>query len=196
MANFERLVRPGFRPATKTLLPFNGETDSRKGQVVRAGTPPGESIPINVEPFEVDDAVPTDSEIRGVVKGMKNGRAGGSGGITAEHIKLWLGGMVEEEEEGKEDTGECWQTFVKLIQLIWETGNIPRQMLWMVVVLLPKGGGDFRGIGLLEPFWKVIEVLIDRKLTDIKLHDCLHGFLAGQGTATAIMEVKLAQQLA
>ena len=27
-------------------------------------------------------------------------------------------------------------------------------------------------------------------------HDCLHGFLAGRGTGTAIMEVKLVQQLA
>ncbi len=28
----------------------------------------------------------------------------------------------------------------------------------------------------------------------IEFHDCLHGFLAGRGTGTATMEVKLAQQ--
>ena len=158
--------------------------------------PPGDPIPINVDPFDLDDSVPDDVAIREVVRGMKNGRAGGSGGITAEHIKLWLAGMVEEEKEGTEKAGDCWRTFVKLIQLIWDTGEIPRQMLWMVVVLLPKGGGDFRGIGLLEPFWKVIEVLIDQRLSVIEFHDCLHGFLAGRGTGTAISEVKLTQQLA
>ena len=56
----------------------------------------------------------------------------------------------------------------------------------MVIVLLPKAGGDYQGIGLLEPLWKVVEVL----------HDCLHGFRAGRGTGRATIEVKLAQQFA
>ena len=30
----------------------------------------------------------------------------------------------------------------------------------------------------------------------LEVHDCLHGFLAGRGTGTAILEVKLAQELA
>ena len=48
--------------------------------------PPGEPIPINVEPFAINDATPTEAEIRAVVKGLKNGRAGGVSGIKAEHI--------------------------------------------------------------------------------------------------------------
>ena len=66
----------------------------------------------------------------------------------------------------------------------------------MTVVLLPKGGGNYRSIGLLEPFWKVIEVLMDQRLEVIKFHDCLHGFLKGRGTGMAAMEAKMAQQLA
>jgi hypothetical protein len=66
----------------------------------------------------------------------------------------------------------------------------------MTVVLLPKGGGDYRGIGLLEPFWKVIEIIMDGRLEVINFHDCLHGFLKGRGTGTATVEAKLAQQLA
>ena len=104
--------------------------------------------------------------------------------------------MIEEEEKGTENAGDVWRLFVRLIQIIWDKGEIPRQMLWMVVVLLPKGGGDFRGIGLLEPFWKVIEVLMDKRLAHIEFHDCLHGFLRGRGTGTATTEVKLTQQLA
>ena len=35
--------------------------------------------------------------------------------------------------------------------------TVPTQMTWMIVVLLPKGGGDYCGIGLLNPIWKVVE---------------------------------------
>ena len=66
----------------------------------------------------------------------------------------------------------------------------------MAVVLLLKGGGDYHGIGLLEPFWKTIEILMDWRLQNIEFHDCLHGFLKGRGTGTATAEAKLAQQLA
>jgi len=34
----------------------------------------------------------------------------------------------------------------------------------MTLVLLPRGGRDYCGIGLLEPFWKVIEIIIDGRL--------------------------------
>ena len=69
-------------------------------------------------------------------------------------------------------------------------------MLWIVVVLLPKGNNNYRGICLLDPLWKVIEVIMDKQLECPEYHDCLHDFLAGPGTRTATLEVKLAQQLA
>ncbi len=66
----------------------------------------------------------------------------------------------------------------------------------MIIILLLKGGGDYRGIGLLDPIWKVVEKVMVAQLSVIKLHDCLHGKLPRRGTGTAIMEVKLQQQLA
>jgi hypothetical protein len=66
----------------------------------------------------------------------------------------------------------------------------------MIIVLLPKGGGDYRGTGLLDPIWKVVEKVMVARLSVIKLHDCLHGGLPCRGTGTAIMEVKLQQHLA
>ena len=158
--------------------------------------PPGAPIPINVDPFDVNDEIPTDGEIREAVKSLRNGRAGGLGGMRAEHLKRWLRDIEEEEQEDKRGRGDKWRVLVQLIQTIWEHGSIPQQMTWMVIVLLPKGGGDYRGIGLLEPLWKVVEVLMDKRFLAIEFHDCLHGFLAGRGTGTATMEVKLAQQLA
>ena len=68
-------------------------------------------------------------------------------------------------------------------------------MLWSIVVLIPKGEGDYRGIGLLEPIWKVLERIMDCRLDAIELHDCLHGCCAHRGTGTGVIEAKLAQQL-
>ncbi len=62
--------------------------------------------------------------------------------------------------------------------------------------MLPKGGGDYRGIGLLEPLWKVVECIMDRQLNALPLHEVLHGCRNGRGMGTAILEAKLAQQLA
>jgi len=68
-------------------------------------------------------------------------------------------------------------------------------LLWSIVALIPKGGGDYRGIGLLEPIWKVLEWIMDCRLDAINLHDCLHGCRAKRGTGTAVVEAKMAQQL-
>ena len=96
--------------------------------------------------------------------------------------------------EGYGGARDMWRLVVKLIHHIWETGEIPRQMLWIIVVLIPKGNsGDFRGIGLLEVLWKVLEKVLDALLSTIELHDALHGFRAGRGCGTGIMEAKLVQ---
>ena len=110
--------------------------------------PPGEPIRINVEPNEVEDACPGDVELRIMVWGLANGRAGGTSGIRAETIKGWLRGVEreEKEEEGNAGAGDAWRTFLKLIERLWETGCIPQQILLMAIVLLPKGGvttGEF-----------------------------------------------------
>jgi hypothetical protein len=65
-----------------------------------------------------------------------------------------------------------------------------------IIFLLPKGGGNYCGIGLLEPFWKVVEKIMVRRLSLIKFHYCLHGGLPKQGTGTTSIEAKLARQLA
>ena len=65
------------------------------------------------------------------------------------------------------------------------------------MVLIPKGATDTRDIVLLETLWKVVEALIYTCLhASLQFHDALHGFRAGQGTGTAIMELKLVQELA
>jgi hypothetical protein len=66
----------------------------------------------------------------------------------------------------------------------------------MVIILLPKGGGNFWGIGLLNPIWKVVEKIMVCRLGTIECHPCLHGGLPKRGMGTVTIEAKLAQQSA
>ncbi len=159
---------------------------------------PGNPLLVNVAPTEINNNVPSDGELRGVVGKLTNGRAVGASGMCAEHVKKWLHDVQREEDsegQGAEDAGDRWRLFVWLVQAAWTHGKIPCQLLWIIVVLIPKGGGDYRGIGLLEPIWKCIERVIDHRLDSIELHDSLHSCRNKRGTGTAIIEAKLAQQL-
>ena len=103
--------------------------------------------------------------------------------MQAEHLKGWLDAIqckekAAEEDPGRESTlGNMWRIFIALIRTIWDRGEIPEQMSWMVIVLLPKGGGNFREIGLLDPCWKVVEKIMVGRLAAIEFHPCLHGGL-------------------
>ena len=52
--------------------------------------PPVANIPIYVEPFPVDNLVPTEDEIQWAVKRLRNHRSRGPPGMRAEHLKRWL----------------------------------------------------------------------------------------------------------
>ncbi len=104
--------------------------------------------------------------------------------MRAEHVKTWLSDIWHKEMVAREnpsriadmgDLGKKWRIFVKMIQTIWDRGEIPMQMSWMVIVLLPKGGGNFWGIGLLNPCWKVVEKIMVCRMGAIDFRPCLHG---------------------
>ena len=161
---------------------------------------PGEPLPINIDPILVDNGTQTDSEVRAAAQDLTNGRAGGASGMRAEDVKTWLQRIKLEEdlETGPANmgAGSHWRLFLSLVQAIWDHGDISPQLLWVIVVLIPKGGGDYRGIGLLEPMWKVCKCVMDKCLNVFDLHKSLHGCRAGRRTGTAGIEAKLAQQLA
>ena len=50
--------------------------------------------------------------------------------------------------------------------------KLAEEATWQMVVLIPKGRGEFRGIGLVEVTWKVVAVIFHPRLTTgIKLND-------------------------
>ena len=67
---------------------------------------------------------------------------------------------------------------------------------WNTVILLPKGGDEYQGIGLVGVIWKVISIIIYRRLVEsIEFHDVLHMFRVLRGTGTATLESKTFQDI-
>jgi hypothetical protein len=141
-------------------------------------------------PATVDDSIPTETEICEAIGRLKNGKAPGPSGITAEHLKKWATNRRTEPKQ--------WELVTKVVEEAFRTGRIPKRLSQSICVLIPKNEkGDYRGIGLLETIWKLIASIIDRWLgSGITLHDAHHGFQRGRGTGTAIMETKLQMQMA
>ena len=77
-----------------------------------------------------------------------------------------------------------------------QDGHIPEVLSWATMVLIPKSGGGYRSIGIVEGIWKVCTLIVNNRLRNsITLHDALHGFIQGRGMGTATIEANLAQQL-
>jgi hypothetical protein len=121
---------------------------------------PGDPLPINIDPVHINDGTPTDAEIWDAAQRLTNGWAPGASGMRAEDVKCWLHGVrLEEDPEagtGNKKAGDNWHMFLMLLQAVWDHGDIPPQLQWVIVVLIPKGGDNYEGIGLLEPMWKVL----------------------------------------
>ena len=65
------------------------------------------------------------------------------------------------------------------------------------MVLIIKGGGEYRGIGLVELIWNFRASIMNNRLRSaINLHDALHGFRQGREAGTMTTEANMAQQLA
>ena len=129
----------------------------------------------------------------------------GTSRIRTEHLKGWLaaakrGELVEEKGEEKTETeeegGELWVKVVDITQTAFREEKLAEEATWQTVVLLPKGKREYRGVGLVEVTWKVVAVILHRRLTTgITFHDALHRFQEGCGTGTATFKAKLLQQL-
>ena len=139
---WHRLVDPkAAKPCFQRMEHQTKEREALYGKV----EPPGESIPRNAERTASDDEAPSDEELRRATKRGGNNKSGGSSGMRVEDLKEWLAGAEREEraekegEEGYKGRGDMWRVLVRLVQHIWRTGEIPRQMLRTIIVLIPKG---------------------------------------------------------
>ena len=75
---------------------------------------------------------------------------------------------------------------MEIIQLVFDIGELELDFTWNNVILLPKGGGEYCGIGLVGVIWKVIFTIIDQSLVEsIVFHNVLHMFIVWKETRTA-----------
>ena len=103
--------------------------------------PPGDSIPLYIEPFAVEDWVPDEGEIEWAVKRLRNNRVGGPSRMQTEDLKGWLaaarrgekkGDTAEKEGGDREDTregAENWERVVELVQTAFRDGYLARRRL-------------------------------------------------------------------
>ena len=109
-----------------------------------------------------------------------------SGGVGGGNRRTW-GEETEGETEGETENETKkdmtnWEKVMALVRADFREGRLAEESMWQAVVLIPKGGGDYRGIGLMEVVWEVVAEIINRQTTaSITYHNIFHGFQAGRG---------------
>ena len=67
-------------------------------------------------------------------------------GMKAEHLNVWLQAETREKYPGT----KAWDKVVSVIQVEFREGYITEALIWTTMVLIPKGKGEYRSIGLVE----------------------------------------------
>ena len=64
-----------------------------------------------------------------------------------------------------------------MMQAAFHKGHLAEECTWKTFVLIPKGNGDFRGIGLVEVVWNTMTGILNcRLMVAIQFHNTFHGF--------------------
>ena len=87
-------------PARATLKQVTAERVTLYSRI----PPPVNTIPFTIEPFAVEDGVPTEAEIEWAVKHLRNNRAGGPSRMRAEDLKGWLAATRRGDKEREAET--------------------------------------------------------------------------------------------
>ena len=65
---------------------------------------------------------------------------------------------------------------------MFRDGTVPEKIAWEMMLLITKGKGEYRGIGLVEVLWKVFAVMVNCQLKrSVVLHGTLHGCITVRG---------------
>ena len=129
----------------------------------------------------------TPGEVFKAIEAMKLGKAAGSSGVAAEHIKA--SGAVGVE------------VMVEIANRLLDGGSIPVDWKDSILVPLYKGKGDvrdcgaYRGVKLLEHGMKVVERVLERRLRKVvRIDEMQYGFMPGKGTVDALFIARILQE--
>ena len=126
---------------------------------------------------------------------LKRHKAGGHTHLHFEHLKGWLQEAYPDRYTNPPNLG-LWEKLVTLVQNMWKHSTLSTDLIWDILVFLPKGNLYTHGGGFLEVMWKVFNAVTNTGVKiDVRFHDVLHGFRSHQGTGMAIMELNMSQGL-
>ena len=96
--------------------------------------------------------------------------------------------------EDKTDTSS-WEWVIENFQMLFRDCRTLTECTWHMVVLIPKGGGEFRDIGIVEGLWNVLSGVINQQIgSSVHFHYVLHGLRVGWVTGNTAFKAKLIQQ--
>ena len=153
-------------------------------------------IPVCVhgEDLEVSDEVliqePSEDEVREAILQLKNNKAPGDDGITAELLKLGGETIVEE--------------MTRIAVSIWRSERIPEDWLMQITIPVYKKGAhdicdNFRGIALLSVPGKVLCRIIYNGLkerAELMLRENQRGFQEGRGCVDQVYNLRVLMEKA
>ena len=141
---------------------------------------------LNSENLEINGPI-TETEIRTAIKQLKNGKASGIDDIKNEHMKLTTDTMIP--------------IYIKLFNLVFDTGIIPES--WSIGIIKPiyKNKGDpncpenYRPITILSCLGKLFTLILNNRLKDFTekydiIDSCQAGFRKNYCTADNIFIIK------
>ena len=96
--------------------------------------------------------------------------------MQTEHMRRWI--LKDQDEENPDATS--WLRVVYLVHAAFRGSHLYEEATWQAVIVIPKRGRDFWGVGLVEVLWIMVTVILDLRLgTSITSHGVLHGFHVG-----------------
>ena len=163
-------------------------------ELYRRVPPPPDSIPINTSPLAIDESISSMENIEWAVHRLWHHRLGGRGALRMQkkHLQSWLEAVTSKE---RPDTSN-WDWAVEILQTKFRDVRLPTEFTWKTMVLIPKGNGEFWGIGIVEVLCKELSVVINKRIGEaLHFHDFLHCLRAGKRMENTSLKVKLIQML-
>ena len=112
--------------------------------------------------------------------------------MRSEHLQYWLAEATRNE---RPDT-ENWDWVVDILQTDFGGGTIPTDYNCQMMVIIPKGNGEFIGIRIIKLLCKSLPGVINLQIgVAVQFHDVMHVFREDWGTGTTSLESNLLHQI-
>ena len=141
-------------------------------------------IPEATEDVDINTDPPSLEEVKAAIKSMKNGKAPGADGVTAEMLKI--------------DEDETPKLLTEIFEEIWQEEELPQSWKLGLIVKLPKKGdltncNNWRGITLLSLTSKIFSKIIQNRLSktmDGQIRNEQAGFRPGRSCSDQIFVLR------